>query len=284
MSSPQHNNRILIFGASGFIGNTIYKELLPYFNVFGTYCNAEGFENNQVFFKYDIEKDHSYELLNAVQPGVIISCLRGDFKAQYKAHEELVSYVATHECKLLFLSSDCVFDGKIEFPSYENDQVKAESSYGRYKVSVEKMIQEIPSEKFVIIRLPVVLGVNAPKIEQLKQAAIHHAAFEVYPNLIISVTLADKIAQQIHYIINKKLEGIFHLASEDVIHHADIFQEIASKLGDKSPIFKNVYGRNDDIYLAILPKKNTLPKTYRITVEEVIEACTLKEEIYTLKN
>jgi dTDP-4-dehydrorhamnose reductase len=284
MSHPLSNNNILIFGASGFIGNTIYKELLPYFNVFGTYCNAKGFEDNQVFFKFDVEKDHSYELLNAVQPGVIISCLRGDFKAQYKAHEELVSYVVTHDCKLLFLSSDSVFDGKFEFPSYENEPVKAESDYGRFKVSVEKMLQEIPAEKYIIARLPIVLGVNAPRIEQLKQAAMHKATFEVYPNLIISVTLADKIAQQIHYIINKSLEGIFHLASEDVVHHADIFREIASKLGDKLPIFKNVYGRNDDHYVAILPKENRLPKTYRISVEEVIEACTLKDEIFTLKN
>ena len=284
MRNPQYNNRILIFGASGFIGNVIYRELLPYFNVYGTYCNAKGFEDNQVFFKYDIEKDHSYEFLNAIEPGIIISCLGGDFKAQYKAHEELISYAVTHDCKLIFLSSDSVFDGKFEFPSYENDTVKPESNLGRFKVSVEKMLKEIPSEKYIIARLPMVLGVNAPRIEQLKQAAKHDATYEIHPNLIISVTLVDKIAQQIHYIINKNLNGVFHLASEDVVHHADIFQEIASKLGYKMPIFKNVYGRNDDHYVAILPKENRLPKTYRITVEEVIEACTLKEEIYTLKN
>jgi len=285
MNTSPRKNTILIFGASGFIGNTIYKELLPYFDVYGTYFSKEEtFNNNQVFYQYDVTKDNSYEILDIVKPNVIISSLRGDFKAQYKAHQELVSYVMTHDCKLFFISSVNVFDAKFKFPSYEDDTPKAESAYGRYKLSVEKMLGEIPSEKYAILRLPMVLGVNSPRIEQLKQATKHHADFEVYPNLIISVTLVDKIAQQIHYLLNQDLNGIFHLTSEDVVHHADIFTEIASKLSDKMPIFKNVYRRNDDNYLAILPKANRLPATYQITVDEVIETCTLKEEIRTLKN
>jgi len=285
MNTIPRKNTILIFGASGFIGNAIYKELLPYFDVYATYFSQEGvFNNNQVFYQFDVTKDNSYEILDIVKPNVIISSLRGDFKAQYKVHQALISYVMTHDCKLLFISSVNVFDAKFKFPSYENDIPKAESAYGRYKLSVEKMLGEIPSEKYAILRLPMVLGVNSPRIEQLKQATKHHADFEVYPNLIVSVTLVDKIAQQIHYIVNQDLNGIFHLSSEDVVHHADIFTEIASKLSDKMPIFKNVYRRNDDNYLAILPKENKLPATYQITVDEVVETCTLKEEIRTLKN
>ena len=31
-------HRILILGASGFLGQAIYKELYAYYNTFGTYC------------------------------------------------------------------------------------------------------------------------------------------------------------------------------------------------------------------------------------------------------
>ena len=279
-------NKILILGASGFIGNTLYKELLPYFDVYGTYCSLnENMLENQVLFKFNAETDTISILLNKIKPNYIISSLRGDFKALYKVHQQIYDYVKTRvNCCFLFLSTVNVFDGKFAFPSYENDTLLAESEYGKYKISVERMFYKLPKKKYLILRLPMVLGVNSPRVYQLKQASIHNAVFEVFPNLIISITTVDKIAQQIHYIINKKLKGIYHLATNDVIHHSDLFQELAKRLELKKIIFTQAYTSNEDRYLAILPKVNKLPKTYRISVAQVIEYCTLKEEIKTLKN
>jgi len=285
MKNKNSKQRILILGASGFIGNTLYKELLPYFDVYGTYKTAnEHLQQNQVMYQFDVEKDDIDVILNEVQPNLIISSLRGDFIAQYKVHEQISAYVMTNDnCRVLYLSTVNVFDGKYYLPSYENDLLLAESKYGKFKVSVERIFNELPKEKFTILRLPLVLGVNAPRIIQLKQAKKHEASFEVYPNLIISVTTANKIAQQIHYIINKNLFGIFHLSSSDMIHHEELFIEISDRLDLENVIFKQTYTSNEDRYLAILPKKNKLPKAYRITVSEVINDITLKEEISTLK-
>ena len=279
-------NRILILGASGFIGSSLYKELQSYFDVYGTYCtNEEEYGNNQVYFKYCVEVDELLLLLNRVRPTVIISSLRGDYKKQLEAHKVLCEYVNEHHfCRILFMSSVNVFDGKFELPSYENDKPLSESDYGKYKIAVEKLLLEKIPAQTTILRLPMVLGIHSPRIVQLRQAIKHHATFEVYPNLTISLTTADKIAQQVHYIISKQLDGIFHLSRNDMVHHEDLFIEITSKMGGKTPIFKNVYRRNEDSSLAILPKKNKLPKEYRISVAEVIDDCTLNEEIITLKN
>ncbi|MEM7087603.1 MAG: sugar nucleotide-binding protein [Bacteroidota bacterium] len=283
----RHINRaktVLILGASGFIGNVLYRELLSYFDVYGTYANQEGvFSDNQVFYEYKVEEGGLEVILAHLQPTLIISCLRGAFKAQYQAHETLVEYVTATNAKLLLLSTANVFDGKGEFPSYENDLPFAESDYGKFKISLEKLVQTLPKKYYVILRLPLVLGVNSPRIFQLKQAIKHQAAFEVFPNLIISITTANKVAQQVHYIINKELCGIFHLSSKDMVHHEDLFREISEKISEKTPIFKSVFSSNEDTYLAILPKKNKLPKTYHITVAEVIDDSTLKEEIITFK-
>ncbi len=278
------NKRILILGASGFIGNVLYKELLSYYDVYGTYYSQEGlFSDNQVFYNYKVEEGGLDAILDAVQPAVIISSLRGDFKAQYEAHQLLTEYCFATNAKLVFLSTVNVFDGNGEFPSYEDDLPVAESNYGKFKISVEKLIKQLPEEQFAILRLPLVLGVNSPRIFELQQAIKHETPFETYPNLIITVTTADKIAQQMHYIINKNVCGIHHLASNDMTHHEDLFREISEKLSDKMPIFKSVYSSNEDRYLAVLPKNNNLPKTYRITVAEVIEDSTLKDEISTFK-
>ena len=276
---------VLILGATSFIGNVMYHELCQFMETYGTY-NGDNDElaENEAFFKLDITTTSTSEILTMVNPSVIISCLEGDYKSQFQAHEAVAFYVASNpESRLLYLSSSKVFDAKFEFPSYESDVQAADSPFGKYKISEEKLLIKAIPYQVAILRLPLVLGPYAPEIIHLREAIKSKANFEVFPNLIISVTTANKIAQQIHYIINKEKTGIFHLASEDVIHHEDLFIEICEKAHGKSPVFQQVYTRNEDSYHAILPKDNRLPKNYRITVQEVIEDCTLNEEIFTLK-
>ena len=242
------------------------------------------YENNQAFIAYDLENSNITKALEDIKPTLIISALRGNFKAQYHAHKEVCRYVTVHAtCRLLFLSSVSVFDGLSSFPSYENDRPSAVSEYGKFKVSVEKLLVEKIKKKLSILRLPMVLGAYSPRIMQLRQAIKHQASFDVHPNLIISITTANTIAKQVHYIINKELTGIFHLASNDLAHHQDLFIEICEKIGNKTPIFKSIYNSNDDQYLAILPKYNTLPKNYQITVADVVKNCVL-EDVVTIKN
>ena len=278
-------NRILILGASGFIGNAIYKELTSYFDVYGTYHTAnKALDDNNVMFQLNVEKDNINDTLNKVNPNYIISSLRGPFKDQLRVHQETLNYtLSAVNCKIIYLSTVNVFDGKGKFPSYENDSLLADSQYGKYKVRQEKAINKLPNSKFAILRLPLVLGVNSPRIIQLKEASKNKTDFEVYPNLIISVTTANKIAQQVHYIINKNLNGIFHLSSNDMIHHLELFEELSKKLELNHFVFKNIYTSNKDRYLAILAKHNKLPKNYQINISEIIEDCVLKEEIESLR-
>ncbi len=278
------HKRILILGASGFIGNALYKELLSYFEVYGTYCMQHGaFSENQVFYRFCAEEDSLFLLLNEIQPTVIISVMNGNFKSQLVSHKDIVNYaLLNNKTSVLYVSSAEVFDGKSEFPSYEEDKPLATSDYGKFKISIEKLLLEQIPNQTTILRLPLVLGINSPVMLHLRQTIKHQAAFEVFPKLIISVTTASKIAQQVHYIINKNLKGIYHLASTDMVHHEDLFREILAKISSKKPIFKSVFSSNYDQYFSILPKKNILPKPHQITVAEVIEETTLKEEIETL--
>ena len=283
MQKQKHS--ILILGASGYTGNAIYRELCSYFETYGTYYSAhELYDNNKAFFGYDVANDDITQILKQIKPTIIISALRGNFKAQYHAHKQVCKYInGASQCRLLFLSSVNVFDGSTELPSYEDTRPRAVSEYGRFKASVEKLLFEKIKHQVSILRLPMVLGAYSPRILQLRQAIKHQAVFDVYPNLIVSVTTANTIAQQIHYIINKELRGVFHLASNDLVHHQDLFTEICEKISNKTPIFKSIYNSNDDQYLAVLPKFNTLPANYQTTVASVIENSTL-EDLITLKN
>jgi dTDP-4-dehydrorhamnose reductase len=285
MKKKEKKQRILILGGSGFIGNALYKELLSYFEVHCTYCQQHGaFSENQVFQNFCVEKDSMFSLLNKIEPTVIISAINGNSKNQLAAHREIVDYALLNtDCAVLYVSSAEVFDGRFAHPSYENDMTISQTEMGKLKISIEKLLLETIPLQTTVLRLPMVLGINSPEVLHLRQCIRHHAAFEVYPNLVITATTVNKVCQQVHYIINQSLRGIFHLASNDMVHHEDLFREISAKMGDNMPIFKSVFNSNEDQYNALLPKHNKLPKTHQINISEVIEECSLNEEIMSIK-
>lgn len=278
-------NKVLILGASGFIGNAIYKELRPFFDVYGTYYNQESlFGENQVFYKFDGESDDIEDILNIVQPDVIISCFTCDNKSGIKVHEQLFAYVTvTQNCKLVFTSTAQVFDGVMQFPAKEKDKPLALSETGKYHLSIEKLIRQLPEENYLIFRLPLVLGVNAPELIRLKMAIKHKTNFEVFEDLVINVTTDSHFPRHLHYLINQKKRGIFHSGSTDLIHHSDLFEEITEKLGDNTPVYNRSYASNTDRFLAVLPHQSFEISEYNFTVTDVINEVTLKEEILTLK-
>lgn len=272
MSALENKHRILILGASGFIGNAIYRELCAFFKTYGTYrIETKEYQENNHFFRYNVEEDDIFEVLNATKPSIIISCLRGDFHAQTIAHQHITEYLLQHDCKIIFLSSANVFDAYSKYPSYELDKTFSGSIYGHFKIKIENMFLRLPKKKSAIVRLPMVLGAQSPRLKEIKQHLEEKTAIEVFPNIIMNVTTESKVTQQIHYIINRNKHGIFHLGSTDLVHHDEYFKDIISQITPKNGVhYKSVYTTNEDRYLAVLPKYNKLPKHLQITSDQVL--------------
>lgn len=269
-------NRILVLGASGFLGEAIYKELCSYFRTFGTYrTDNYCFDKNQHYFQYNVEEDDIFEILEAIKPTIIISALRGNFSAQVIAHDHISEYLIVNNARLIFLSSANVFDAYSKFPSYELDKTLSHSMYGHFKIKIENMLLRLPKKLITIIRLPMVFGSQSPRIKEIKAFLKEDLPIEVFPNLIMNVTTESKVTQQIHYIINRNKYGIFHLGSNDLVHHDDFIKEIIDTLGEYKPKLKRVYTTNDDRYLAVMNKDNTLPKHLQLSSSFVLSELKL---------
>ncbi len=271
MKKEESKHRILILGASGFLGGSLYKELCSYFKTFGTYHKDNAiFSNNKHFFQYNLEEDDVFEILDIIKPTIIISSLRGDFSAQVIVHKHLSEYIISHNCKLIFLSSANVFDAYSKYPSYEHDKTLSNSIYGHFKIKIENMLLRLPKKKTAIIRLPMVFGAQSPRLNVITQSLKEQTPIDVFPNLIMNVTTDSKFSQQIHYIINRDKSGVFHLGSNDLVHHDDFIKEIVESLGYKNALLKNVYTTNDERYLAVLPKDNLLPKHLQLQSQDIL--------------
>ena len=269
--------KILILGGSGFIGNALYKELYPYFNTHATYhTDNDFFARNHKFHQFDVERESIDTLLDNLRPNVIISALRGNFDAQVHAHFEIINYLQKHKnSKLIFLSSANVFDAFTNYPSYEYDKTLSQSIYGRFKIKIENALLRLPNNKYVIARLPMVYGANSPRINEIKRQLKENEAIEVFSNVVVNATYEAKLTQQIHYIINRNRHGVFHLGSNDLVHHNDLVTDLCAALGEKRPLLKNVYDSNFDRFLAVIPKDNLLPPFLQISIQEVVASTLL---------
>ncbi|MBL6669887.1 MAG: sugar nucleotide-binding protein [Flavobacteriaceae bacterium] len=266
---------ILILGGSGFIGHTLYKELAPFFEVKATYYTAKGFRKNQNFYPLDLENEELSALLREVKPKLIISALRGDFDTQIDAHNLLCDYVKKHNSRILFLSSANVFDTFRHYPSYEYDKTFSESVYGKIKIKIENQIMRLPIGKYVIARLPMIFGKQAPRVVAFDKAIVAGAPIEVFPNTIINVNSDSRLSQQIHYIINQKKTGIYHLGSSDLISHYEFVQLLINGRHKKAGRFKQVFTSNQMRYLATLPKENKLPNHLLLSYSDVLNDCNI---------
>ncbi|WP_067149162.1 sugar nucleotide-binding protein [Pseudotamlana agarivorans] len=272
MIERENKHTILILGASGFLGGALYKELCSYFRTFGTYnISNRALEKNKHFFQYNFEEDDIYEILEIVKPTIIISALRGDFSKQVLLHQHLADYVLIEKIKLIFLSSANVFDAYSKYPSYELDKTYSNSIFGHFKIKIENMLLRLPKKQIVIIRLPMVFGAQSPRIQEILHFLKAKEPIEVFPNLVMNVSSDSKMTQQIHYIINRNKYGVFHLGSEDLVHHDDFIKEIIASYDlEQKAIFKQVYTTNDERYLAVLPKFNKLPKHLQLKSEDIL--------------
>ena len=122
-----------------------------------------------------------------------------------------------------------------------------------------------------------IFGLNAPRTVEIDEAVKKNKFIEVFPNTIINVNSDIRLSQQIHYLINKKKTGLYHLGSSDLISHHDFIKMIVEKRHFNPGIFKQVYTSNTIRYLATLPNKNRLPNHLTPSYIDVINDLCLPE-------
>ena len=251
-------NKILIFGGSGSLGQAVFKELNPFFDVYSTYYSQNHFKKNKRYFYFNISNEFN-DLLKKTNPNLIISSLKGDFDLQITFHEKLIKYCEENKIKLLFISSLNVFDFFTNFPSYENDKTFSNSIYGKVKINIENKILRMKTDNWAILRSAMLFDNESTRLKKLINDIKHSISIEIFPNLIINVSSSEIIAKQIHYIISRKLNGIFHHGSKDLINHDEFIFSIIKNRDLKQVNYKFVYTTNENRYLALFSNTNLFP-------------------------
>lgn len=227
-------NKILILGGSGLLGTAIARELngCDSFEVYATFHSRPIHVHADRNFQLNIEDlDRLQQILAAVRPQIVVSCLRGDFGQQLAAHIEIAEYLEQCGGRLFFFSTTNVFDNDLHAPHFEHDRPDSQSDYGQYKIECEKAISERLHENACILRIPQVWGSHSPRMAELLDSLHHNKNIVTYPKLFHNTNTDVMIARQMRHIIARNLSGIFHLAPADVINHKVFLAELTKRLG-----------------------------------------------------
>ena len=131
--------------------------------------------------------------------------------------------------KLVFLSSDYIFDGK-NGPYSENDIPNATNNYGSLKLEGEKLVLNSNPQNLVV-RTTILYGWHTSRkpnyalwtIDQLRKGNRISVVTDQYG----TPTLANDLADAILKLLESKKNGIYHVVGRDLINRFDFTKKIA---------------------------------------------------------
>lgn len=265
--------KYLITGVSGQLGFDIKRELLAQ--------NVKE-ENILALTHEEMDITNRETVMNVIvnyKPDVIFHCAA--YTAVDKAEEnqelaELVNVVGTKNivdaslkigAKLLYTSTDYVFDGKKEGLYTENDLVNPQNIYGKTKYLGEEEVKRNP--KHFITRISWVFGENGNNfVKTMLKLADKYQELNVVDDQVGSPTYTVDLAKLLVNMAEKDSYGIYHITNEGFCTWAE-FAEYIFKITEKKVKVNKV---TTEEYLKITgTKQATRPRNSKLDKSKLEE-------------
>lgn len=240
--------RVLIIGASGFIGRYVSRRLVDVagHTVFSTYNSRPAADDGASWHRVDIT-DHAGldALFVSAQPDAVVhlaamadvgTAERNPDAAtavNVTATETIACLCERHSARLIFVSTEYVFDGQ-NGPYGEDDLPMPNTQYGRTKRQAEQAVATLASRSSVL-RTSIVYGRPAPGrrnfvpmlVARLRDGEPYHAPTNVCRSPVYVEHLVDGIAR----LVETEHTGIHHVAGADWVTMYDFANAVAREFG-----------------------------------------------------
>jgi len=255
--------KLLVIGGSGLLGSKIMRAASRGFHTIGTYYSHPFEMKNCEIVRLDItNKDQTLELIKRLGPDCVILTSAQTNVDRCETHPEEawrinvegaknVSEACKKDVKLIYVSTDYVFDGEKGFYT-EEDVPNPISVYGKTKLAGEKTVQNICND-YAIARASVLYGWNTITsklnfitwvLDKLKKGE----EVGLFTDQYTSPTLADNAAQALLAILKKDKRGLYHTSGKDCISRFEIGKRIAK-----------IFELNEELVKPITSDKIDLP-------------------------
>jgi dTDP-4-dehydrorhamnose reductase len=243
------STRILITGGTGLLGQALLNSRPPNVELFGTYVpdKAPSIDLPCPFFPLDVrDSDQVAPLFERVQPQVVIhaaSIGSVDYSEQHREESWAVNVGGTqnigracarHHARLIFISSNAVFDG--EHPFYAEDApVYPINYYGQLKVEGEAWVKASGLD-YAIVRPILMYGWHLPSergnwVTTWLRALRQGQRIKVVDDVGTKPLYALNCAEVIWAVIAQHATGLYHAAGADHITLYQFAQATAEVFG-----------------------------------------------------
>ena len=292
--------KLLVVGGSGLLGFKVAELAVNKFETFATYNFRPTELDGCSFLKLDkTDRDDTLALVNKLKPDVIIDTAALHNVNYCETHRDEAWKVnvegtrnITEACravgaKMIFVSTDYVFDGKKEVYT-EEDASNPLNYYAKTKLEGERVVKEAGID-YVIARPSVIYGWNPSELAELRSSSGKSMNFVVWAidklkkkekiNIVTDQyscpTLADNLAEVLLVLSKSGKQGIYHTTGKTCINRFMFAKKIAEifELDEglikpvTSDLFKQVAGRPKRCCLDVTKAERELGVRF-LTVEE----------------
>ena len=248
---------ILILGASGMLGNSLFRYLSKNnrFNVYGSVRSPKNIAEipqnlqNKIIKNLNVEKfDDVLKIFSTIRPNIVINCI--GLVKQLAASNDILSAIPINSilphrlsnacdiigARFIHFSTDCVFSGAKGMYK-ESDFADADDVYGR-----TKFLGEVHGDTSITLRTSIIghelMGSRSLISWFLAQSeavqGYKHAIFSGLPTVEVARVIQDLV------IPNLDLAGVFHLSSEPISKYA-LLELVAKQYKKNIKIIPNDY-------------------------------------------
>ena len=220
--------KVMIIGSEGMLGHDLVETLKPFHEVETTTIDT-----------LDITRlDKTRENIKEVNPEVVIHAAAYTDVDGSQSKEDLAYEVNAlgsrnvavgcleADARLVYISTDYVFDGSKGTSYQEYDKTNPLSVYGKSKLQGETYIRDILS-KFYIVRTSWLYGEHGPNFPAtMLNLAQENDTLQVVDDQFGSPTFTKDLAHGLKLLIEKPAYGIYHLTNSDYCSWYEYAQEI----------------------------------------------------------
>jgi len=237
------------------VGSTLLQYASSNYSIHFTYnTNKITFDNiNSTQINLLGNQKMIIDLIKEVQPDIVVNTAahssvdlcETDHSIADKLHVDITQDI-TQVCKdidskLVYISTDAVFQGELHKKYTELDQPNPINYYGKTKLQAEQITLNA-SSKNVVLRTAVIYGWHKKSrftnwiIQTLKENHIVDPFIDQYN----TPTLVDDLAKSLLSIFEKNISGMFHATGKSCLNRYEFALVLASTFGLDKKLIKSV--------------------------------------------
>ena len=263
--------RLVIIGGSGLVGSVLIQKIKYPTKVYATYnSNKINLKGNN-FYQMDVRDENRVnDLLKEIQPDTVINaaakrntryCEENPdeaYKVNVEGTKNIVDVCKAINAKLVFFSSDQVFDGTKGRYS-EEDELNPLNTYGKQKAMAEKIIKD-NLENWLILRASHVYAWS-PRSDNFVSWVIGELnsgrEIQISYDQFVTPIHVDSFVDILIKLLERDKRGIYHVGDRECLRKYDFVKMIKETFHFDKATIKPVSSEalNHDI---IRPKNNCL--------------------------